>query len=93
MKYFIELIHVMQKTKTKSLKIEMRYIRLKKKNFHVEKSTYGLERVNIVYNWGIKWRLQVNVLKTNIKHVRPAKHKILTFQFKLGDQIINYCSK
>ena len=51
MKYFIELIHVMQKTRTKSLKTEMKHIHLKKKHFHVEKSTYGLERVNmeIVY--------------------------------------------
>ena len=47
--------------------------------------------INIIHNWGIKWRLEINLLKTNIMHVRPTKRKLSTFIFKLGQLSIKYC--
>ena len=49
--------------------------------------------INIIHNWGIKWRLEINLLKTNIMHVRPTKRKISSYIFKLGHLNVQYCQQ
>ena len=40
--------------------------------------------LNIVHRWCKKWRLSVNLLKTNIMHVRNKRKHISQFRFMLG---------
>ena len=48
--------------------------------------------INIVDRWGKRWRLEVNLIKTNVMHVRPPKSKLSEYVFKLGNSIIMYCT-
>ena len=47
--------------------------------------------LNIVNQWCLKWRLSVNLLKTNVMHVRNTRTKLSNFVFKLGEGVIKYC--
>jgi hypothetical protein len=49
--------------------------------------------INIVHSWCIKNRLECNMLKTNIMHVRRNLVTRSKFSFKLGNNIINYCKE
>jgi hypothetical protein len=45
----------------------------------------------IVENWCKKWRLEVNLSKTNIMHVRPQRKFQSRFVFLFNYQPIDYC--
>ena len=49
--------------------------------------------IDIVNQWCSKWRLSVNLLKTNIMHVRNRRKAISNYNFILGGNQIKYCSK
>ena len=40
--------------------------------------------INILNCWTVKWRMKVNVQKSNIIHFRKKSQKQTTFNFKLG---------
>ena len=40
--------------------------------------------INILDCWTVKWRMKVNVQKSNIIHFRKKRQKQTTFNFKLG---------
>ena len=48
--------------------------------------------LNIVHSWCTRWRLEVNLLKTNIMHVRKKQTPRAPFEFKLGDGRVDYCA-
>ena len=45
----------------------------------------------IVQNWCQKWRLTVNLAKTNILHVRPKRRLQSRFTFLLDNHPVQYC--
>ena len=47
--------------------------------------------IDIVYLWCCKFRLEANLLKTEILHVRKSSITCSKFQFKFGKREINYC--
>ena len=49
--------------------------------------------LNVIYNWCFTWRFEVNVLKTNIMHVRKNRKKKTSFVFKLGNKVICHCKE
>ena len=46
----------------------------------------------IVENWCRKWRLEVNLTKTNIMHVRPVRKQQTKFMFLFNQRPVEYCS-
>jgi hypothetical protein len=44
------------------------------------------ELLNILHNWSIKWRMKVNINKSNIIHFRRKQRDQTVYNFKLGDQ-------
>ena len=50
------------------------------------------ELLFVVERWCFKWRLEVNVSKTNILHVRRKKKSQSRFWFLLNNQTVEYCS-
>ena len=48
--------------------------------------------LDVINSWCQKNRLTVNLLKTNVMHVRPTKTRQSTFHFKIGNETVNYCS-
>ena len=48
--------------------------------------------LNIVNSWCAKWRLEVNLLKTNIMHIRKKQCPQSEFEFRFEDKIVDYCS-
>ena len=49
------------------------------------------ELLNIVENWCRKWRLEVNLMKTNIMHVRPIRRQQSKFMFLFNCRPVEYC--
>ena len=49
--------------------------------------------LNVIYSWCFRWRFEVNILKTNILHIRKKRKKETNFIFKLENKIINNCQK
>ena len=49
--------------------------------------------LNIVHMWCKKWRLSVNLLKTNIMHVRNKRKQMSLFRFMLGGEEIKFCNE
>ena len=49
------------------------------------------ELLLIVENWCRKWRLEVNLTKTNIMHVRPKRKSQSNFTFLFNWRPIEYC--
>ena len=49
--------------------------------------------LNIVHSWCSRWRLEVNLLKTNIMHVRKKQTPRGLFEFKLGNGRVDYCAE
>ena len=47
--------------------------------------------LNIVENWCRKWRLEVNLAKTNVMHVRNARRPQSKFMFLFNCRTVNYC--
>ena len=47
--------------------------------------------LNIVENWCKKWRLEVNLSKTNVMHVRNARCQQSKFMFLFNHRTVNYC--
>jgi hypothetical protein len=47
--------------------------------------------INIVRSWCIKYRLEANLLKTEVMHVRKPLVPRSRYIFKLGSRKINYC--
>ena len=47
--------------------------------------------INIVNSWCTKWRLDCNLTKTSIIHVRKTNTASSKYIFKLGQNIIEYC--
>ena len=47
--------------------------------------------INVVYNWCCKFRLEANLLKTEILHVRKCQAHCSKFVFKFGSQVLSYC--
>ena len=41
--------------------------------------------LDILYQWCMKWRLNVNIAKTQIVHFRPSRRKCTTVTFKYGE--------
>ena len=50
------------------------------------------DMLSIVDLWCKKWRLDVNLTKTNVMHVRKKHIQKSRFVFILGNKIVNYCS-
>ena len=48
--------------------------------------------LNITETWCNKWRLEVNLTKTNILHVRKQSLNRSDFTFYLGEKVVEYCS-
>ena len=46
----------------------------------------------IVENWCRRWRLEVNLTKTNIMHVRPKRKPQSQFMFLFNLRPVDYCS-
>lgn len=51
------------------------------------------EMLNVTNSWCNKWRMEVNLTKTNILHIRKKSQPRSTFRFKLGEQIVKYCEE
>ena len=49
--------------------------------------------LNIVNSWCSKWRLEVNLLKTNIMHVRKKQARRVNFDFQFENGSVEYCDK
>ena len=49
------------------------------------------ELLGIVENWCTKWRLGVNLTKTNIMHVRPNRKPQSNFTFLFNCRPVDYC--
>ena len=49
------------------------------------------ELLGIVDNWCTRWRLEVNLTKTNIMHVRPSRKPQSKFTFLFNWRPIEYC--
>ena len=47
--------------------------------------------LNLVNIWCSKWRLEVNLLKTNIMHVRNKQKRRSNFSFHFENKIVEYC--
>ena len=47
--------------------------------------------LNIVENWCRRWRLEVNLTKTNILHVRPSRRQQSRFMFLFNNRTVEYC--
>ena len=47
--------------------------------------------LNIVQNWCQNWRLEVNLSKTNIMHVRHKKKQQSNFMFLFNNRPVSYC--
>ena len=45
--------------------------------------------LNTFHLWSLKWRMQVNINKSNIIHFRSTKQKSTNFEFKLGNKIVS----
>ena len=48
--------------------------------------------LRFVHEWCRKWRLKINQRKTKVMHLRNKRKDCSDFQFKLGDDIIDYTS-
>lgn len=51
------------------------------------------QMLNVVYTWCKKWRMEVNLSKTNILHIRKKNQQRSRFNFKLGLQTVEYCKE
>ena len=49
--------------------------------------------LNIVFNWCNKWRMEVNLSKTEVLHIRKKNKPRSNFIFKLGHQTVKYCEE
>ena len=49
--------------------------------------------LNIVENWCRRWRLEVNLTKTNIMHVRNSRCQQSKFMFLFNHRPVSYCKK
>ena len=49
--------------------------------------------IDFLYQWCCDWRIEVNLDKTNIMHVRKAHCRRSNYEFKFGDKIIKFCNK
>ena len=47
--------------------------------------------LNVVENWCKKWRLEVNLTKTNVMHVRNSRCTQSKFMFLFNYRTVNYC--
>ena len=47
--------------------------------------------LTIVENWCKKWRLEVNLTKTNILHVRPKRKQQSKFMYLFNKRPVDYC--
>ena len=48
--------------------------------------------INIVYKWCTNWRMEANLTKTNIMHVRRPRFRQTNFVFKFGAKTVDFCS-
>ena len=51
------------------------------------------QMLHVVYTWCKKWRMEVNLSKTNILHIRKKNQQRSHFNFKLGLQTVEYCKE
>ena len=49
--------------------------------------------LNIVENWCRRWRLEVNLTKTNVMHVRNPRCQQSKFMFLFNNRTVSYCKK
>ena len=49
------------------------------------------EMINTVYTWCSKWRMEINLDKTNILHIRKKSQRKSDFVFKFGRNNVIYC--
>ena len=49
--------------------------------------------LNIVENWCKRWRLEVNLAKTNVMHVRPKRKESSKFMFLFNKHDVPYCKE
>ena len=49
--------------------------------------------LDFLYKWCCDWRIEVNLDKTNIMHVRKPHCRRSIFTFKLGDKPVKFCTK
>ena len=47
----------------------------------------------LVESWCLKWRLEINLTKTNIMHVRSSKKKRSIFTFLYNHRQVEYCTQ
>ena len=48
--------------------------------------------LNCTYDWCLKWKMNININKSNVVHFRGTRKKRSLFHFKYGNVPINYCS-
>ena len=51
------------------------------------------KKINCVYSWCRRWRLCVNLAKTNVVHFRAKRRKLSPYKFYYGTNVIDYVSK
>ena len=49
--------------------------------------------IKCVENWCFKWRMQINLTKTNILHIRKKSQPRSAFDFKFGNNTVLYCTE
>ena len=49
--------------------------------------------INCVYSWCRRWRLCVNLAKTNVVHFRAKRRKLSQYKFYYGTNVIDYVCK
>ena len=49
--------------------------------------------INCVYSWCRRWRLCVNLAKTNVVHLRAKRQKLSQYKFYYGTNVIDYVCK
>ena len=49
--------------------------------------------LNIIANWCKQWKLEVNLTKTNILHIRKKSQNQSQYWFLLGNKTVEYCTE
>ena len=51
------------------------------------------EMLNVVETWCNQWRMEVNLTKTNIQHIRKKTQPRSDFNFQFGQKTVEYCKE
>ena len=51
------------------------------------------EMLKVVETWCNRWRMEVNLTKTNILHIRKKTQPRSNFVFRFGQNVVEYCTE